>query len=90
MLKTLGFSDQGVLLLVIGEALLLCLIAAAIGLGLAAGLFPILKDFIGTASLPGKVLVQGAVVATLLALITGLLPALRAKRLNIVDALAGR
>jgi putative ABC transport system permease protein len=90
ILKTLGFSDRTVLLLVIGESLLLCLIAAAIGLALAAVIFPILKDFIGEATLPARVLVQGAVVATVLALVTGFLPALRAKRLNIIDALAGR
>ena len=35
-------------------------------------------------------LVQGAIVAVALAFVTGLLPALRAKRLNIIDALAGR
>jgi putative ABC transport system permease protein len=75
---------------VIGESLLLCLLAAAIGLGLAALMFPIMKDFIGEATLPGRVLVQGAIVAIALALVTGLLPALRAKRLNIIDALAGR
>jgi putative ABC transport system permease protein len=90
ILKTLGFSDRTVLLLVIGESLLLCLIAAAIGLALAAVIFPIMKDFIGEATLPGRVLVQGAVVATVLAIVTGFLPALRAKRLNIIDALAGR
>ncbi len=90
ILKTLGFNDRGVLLLVIGESLLLCLLAAAIGLGIAALLFPIMKNFIGEAALPGRVLAQGAVVAVVLALVTGLLPALRAKRLNIIDALAGR
>ncbi len=37
VLKTLGFSDMGVLALVFAESLLLCLIAAAIGLAAAAG-----------------------------------------------------
>ncbi len=55
VLKTLGFTDTGVQLLVLGESLLLCVFAAAIGLGLAAAIFPGLKDFIGVASLPGKV-----------------------------------
>lgn len=90
VLKTLGFTDTGVQLLVFGESLLLCAFAAAIGLAIAAGIFPALKDVIGVASLPGKVLVIGAVIATLLAFVTGLLPAMRAKRLNIIDALAGR
>lgn len=90
VLKTLGFTDTGVLTLVLAESLLLCLLAAGIGLGLAAAMFPAMKNFIGEASLPARVLVLGAVVAALLALITGLLPALRAKRLSIIDALAGR
>jgi putative ABC transport system permease protein len=36
------------------------------------------------------VLVEGVIIAILLALATGLLPAWRARQLNIVDALAGR
>lgn len=90
VLKTLGFTDTGVQLLVFGESLLLCLFAAALGLASAAFVFPILKDILATATLPGKVLVIGAVIATLLAFVTGFLPALRARRLNIIDALAGR
>lgn len=90
VLKTLGYSDTLVLVLVLAESLILCLLAAAIGLGLAAAFFPAMKAILGEPSLPAKVLVTGAVVATLLALITGLLPALRARRLNIIDALAGR
>jgi len=90
VLKTLGFSDTGVLLLVLAESVLLCLVAAALGLALAAAIFPGLKDFIGAVALPGKVVALGIVIAVLLALVTGLPPAMRAKRLNIVDALAGR
>ena len=90
VLKTLGFSDTGVLLLVLGESLLLCLVAAALGLAIASLIFPALKDFIGVVHLPGEVLGLGAAIAILLALVTGLPPAWRAKRLNIVDALAGR
>jgi putative ABC transport system permease protein len=90
VLKTLGFTDLGVVTLVLAEALVLCVVAALLGLGIAAGIFPALKDFIGEAHLPADVLVLGAAVAVLLALATGLPPAWRAARLNIVDALAGR
>ncbi|WP_428309921.1 ABC transporter permease [Hydrocarboniphaga sp.] len=87
VLKTLGFSDNTVLGLVFAESLMLCGLAAAIGLGIAQLLFPGLKDTIGVATLPGSVLLTGAGVALLLALVTGLPPALSASRLNIVDAL---
>ncbi len=90
VLKTLGFSDMGVLALVLGEAILLCLTSAAVGLAVAAALFPEMRDTIGVVSLPMIVVVMGLGIAVLLALLTGLPPAWRAKRLNIVDALAGR
>lgn len=90
VLKTLGFTDGKILALVLIESLLLCVVAAAIGLGIAQLLFPMLKNTIGVVSLPSSVLLRGAIVAVLLAFATGGLPALRAKRLVIVDALAGR
>jgi putative ABC transport system permease protein len=39
---------------------------------------------------PGPVYGAGALVAMLLALVSGVPPALRARRLNIVTALSGR
>src|SRR6202030_228179 len=47
VLKTLGFSDQGVLALILAETLILCLISAAIGLGVANLLFPLARRAIG-------------------------------------------
>lgn len=90
VLKTLGFSDTRVLVLVLAESVLLCGFAAALGLGGASLLFPALKDLFGVVSLPVDVVLSGFGVAVLLALVTGLPPALRARSLNIVDALAGR
>jgi putative ABC transport system permease protein len=91
VLKTLGFGDGKVLGLVLAESLLLCVLAAAIGLGLSYAVLPIIKQV----GLPGLelsalALVPGIGVAVLLALIVGLPPALRAMRLNIVDALADK
>lgn len=90
VLKTLGYSDSKVTALVLAESVLLCVMAAALGLLAARGIFPALKNTIGVATLPGSVIVAGAVVAILLAFATGLPPAWRARRLVIVDALAGR
>jgi putative ABC transport system permease protein len=90
VLKTLGFSDGGVLGLVLAEAVLLCVLAALLGLGAASLLFPLLKDVLGLVSLPVPVLIGGVGTAIALALVTGLPPAWRARQLNIVDALAGR
>jgi putative ABC transport system permease protein len=90
VLKTLGFTDFAVVVLILAEALVLCLVAALLGLGIAAAIFPALKSIIGEARLPADVMILGIGVGVLLALCTGLPPALRTTRLNIIDALAGR
>jgi putative ABC transport system permease protein len=90
VLKTLGFSDGKVLGLVLAEAFILCILAALLGLLLAAMAFPSLRALVGDLPLPGSVIRLGVGIAALLALVSGLPPAVRAQRLNIVDALAGR
>lgn len=90
VLKCLGFTDRTVLWLVLAEALLLCALGAACGMALAA---------VVTANLPPefpplqpdvRVWVFVVVSVVVLTLAVGLPPALRAMRLKIVDALAGR
>ena len=94
VLKTIGFSNRSVLWLVLGESVLLVVLGGMIGLGLAALLVPIVTAASGgMIPLPG-ILAQTWLVGLLLmvaiGVIVGLLPAVRAMRLNIVDALAGR
>jgi len=76
--------------LLLAETLLFCLFSAAIGLGLAELAFPIVKKSIGFQAAAGPILFAGLGFAVALAVICGLPPALRAMRLQIVDALAGR
>jgi putative ABC transport system permease protein len=90
VLKTLGFGDAQVLGLVLAESLLLCVIAAIIGLALSYAAMPIIKLGLQGMELSSNALIPGVVAAGLLALIVGLPPALRAMRLNIVDALADK
>ena len=90
ILKTLGFGDGMVLELVLAESLLLCVIAAIIGLLLSFATLPIIKQGLRGLELSPRALVPGMAAAVLLALIVGLPPALRAMRLNIVDALADK
>jgi putative ABC transport system permease protein len=94
VLKTIGFSSTSVLMMVLAESVLLLLLGGVIGLGLAS-LLP--------RSCPRKAAVidHTSVAAGSWAsgyhpgrwrsgLVVGILPAWRAMRLNIVDALAGR
>lgn len=91
ILKTLGFTDGAVLGFVLAEAAAICVIGGLLGLGLATmigiaigsgGNFPIAVD--------DRVWITGVLAIVGLSLAVGLLPALRAGRLSIVDALAGR
>src|SRR5262249_52200332 len=93
VLKTIGFTDLGVLILVLGEALLMCVLGGFSGMLLAVEVMNILgkvqQQFPPlTADL--QVWIIALVTMPALGLAVGLPPALRAKRLSIVDALAGR
>lgn len=93
VLKTLGFSDGSVLGFVMAETVTLCALGGLIGLGLATAVGLLVQKTIG-AQLPlnvdWRVWSAGLAAIVLLSLVVGLPPALRAKRLKIVDALAGR
>lgn len=92
VLKTLGFTDAGAFGLILAEALMLCVFGAAVGLVLAWGLFPFLPTGPNgsTSAMAPVVILLGLGIAVILSLISGLLPALRARRLTIVEALAGK
>jgi putative ABC transport system permease protein len=91
VLKTVGFSDRLLFALIMVEAGAMALTGAALGLGGAKLLYPAIK-FNGAGFLPGftvatSTLVVGALVAVGLMLASGLVPALRAARLPVVQAL---
>ena len=94
VLKTLGFTDGAVQWLVLIEALLLCAIAAIAGLVASIVVLPLVTNqpglSIAAMHVPHSVFVAGTVTAVLVALISGLPLALRARRLQIAAALAGR
>jgi putative ABC transport system permease protein len=90
VLKTLGFSDMSLLGLILAESLALCLVAAIVGLGLAALVFPLIRAGIGFNAQATPVLLVGFALAAALAVVSGIAPAVRAMRLSVVDGLAGR
>jgi putative ABC transport system permease protein len=93
VLKTLGFSDGTVLGFVMAEAVALCAIGGLIGMGLATLLGLMIQKFAGAflpISVDGSVWTTALIAIALMSIAVGLLPALRAQRLKIVDALAGR
>ena len=90
VLKTLGFQDGTILTIVLLESCAIAVIGGTIGLGLAwmiiaqgdptGGMLPIFH-------FPPRDLVFGAVLVVVLGLATGMIPAMQAGRLKIVDAL---
>ena len=94
VLKTIGFSSTSVLSMVLAESVLLVLLGGLIGLGLATVIVPALSagsgGFLNLPGVGANSWVLGLVLMVVIGLLVGLLPALRAMRLNIVDALAGR
>ena len=93
VLKTLGYSDKRVLCLVIAESVLLCVLAAVAGLLISKIIIPIARhmlDFGLLLQMTWLAMLRGFGLALVVALVSGLYPAWRVKRLSIVDALAGR
>ena len=91
VLKTVGFSDLRTSMLVVGESVLLCLLGALLGVGLAALVLPgassATQQFMGPVSMSSDILVQSVALAVALGIVVGALPALTAQRLRIVEAL---
>ncbi len=91
VLKTLGFSDRAVFGVIIFESLLQSALGAALGLTAATFISPLMQG-----KLPGppvffrvpmSVFVLGALAALIVAIAAAAVPAGRARRLQIVDAL---
>jgi putative ABC transport system permease protein len=91
VLKTLGFSDQSVLFLVLGESVLITALGGFVGLGLAAlmvqSMGTALAQYISGFFLNAQALILGVSLTLILGLVSGAMPAVRALRLRIVDAL---
>ncbi|MGY3229231.1 putative ABC transport system permease protein [Luteibacter sp. HA06] len=94
VLKTIGFSSQSVLGMVLAEGIMLLLLGGVLGLALAGVVVPIVaKGSGGMLNLPpigASTWILGLVLMVVIGALVGALPAIRAMRLNIVDALAGR
>ena len=93
ILKTIGFSDGKVTLLVLAEAVVLLLLGSGLGMLATISLLPALNSATGGRFPPLFVASSTWLIAlglaVVLALAIGLPPALRARRLKIIEALAG-
>jgi putative ABC transport system permease protein len=90
VLKTIGFTDRALFLLVLAEAVVVCIAAAACGLALSLAVFPLAADFVTALAMPPATLATGLALAVTLAVASAAIPAARAARLRVVSALAER
>ena len=88
VLKTIGFTDRAVFMLILAEALSVCILAGAFGLALATAALPIAARVVTGLSMPKITLAIGLGFAVLVALISAAVPALFAARLRVSTALA--
>lgn len=91
VLKTLGFANSAVSLIVLGEAILLCLVGAAIGVvgGFALGPFlsKALAGVFGQFAILPSSAIEALMLGALIGLVIGVVPAFTAQKLTIVEAL---
>ncbi len=90
VLKTLGFGDRTLVMLILAEAVAVCIAAAATGLVLATLVFPFAAKIVRGISMPFVVVELGFAYAVVVALVSAAVPAVRAARLQVVSALAER
>jgi len=93
LLKTLGFTGAGVTALVLAEALLLTLLGGIAGMMLAyvavEALGATARQYLPVFYIPQMAVLQALLLMVALGFAAGLLPARRAMRLRIVEALRG-
>jgi putative ABC transport system permease protein len=90
VLKTVGFSNARTLVLVLAESCLLTILGG--GAGLAIGALAVAggdptHGFLPFFYIPSRDMAMGVALVVVLGLVAGILPALQAMRLRIVDAL---
>jgi putative ABC transport system permease protein len=93
VLKTLGFTHGAVTRLVLIESLLLTVAGGSVGLALATLLTRAMKPYLASIvplfQLPASAVLIGMALMVMLGLCAGALPATRAMRLGVVEALRG-
>ncbi|HXW09893.1 MAG TPA: FtsX-like permease family protein [Steroidobacteraceae bacterium] len=91
VLKTLGFSNPGVLGLVLGESMLVTTLGGVAGMVLAwyvgVQFEPVLDQYLPGFRVPPSAFVQALAIMLALGAVAGAAPAWQAMRLRIVDAL---
>jgi putative ABC transport system permease protein len=93
VLKAVGFSNELVLRVVLGESLAIAVLGGLVGLSFgwlivaALGQAGFIRTYFPLFFIPGRDLIIGALLAIALGFVAGILPAIQAMRLRLADAL---
>ena len=94
VLKTLGFTSKRIFKMVLAESILLSLLGGLSGLGgaflLVAGGREVMAQFLPNLSISYEIILQAILYMLLLGLITGIIPAMNALKLNVITAFSRR
>jgi putative ABC transport system permease protein len=90
VLRSIGFSAMALLYLVLAEALVIVLVGGLPGIGLLWALQDTLQGIFNGLYMRPQVALQAFGLMLLMGLLVGVIPAFKAKRLTIVDALRRR
>ena len=93
MLKAVGFSNELVLGVVLGESLVITVLGGAAGLAfgwlmvMGIGQSSAIRQFFPVFFVPGRDLIVGVALTLVLGFVAGIFPAIQAMRLRLADAL---
>jgi putative ABC transport system permease protein len=91
VLKAIGFSNGTVLSLMLGEAILIAALGGLLGVAAGRGIYALGHKFapmiIATSNMPWSVMAMGMLVAAGIGLASGIVPAVIASRLSVVNGL---
>lgn len=91
VLKTLGFQSKSIFIMVLAESLLLAIFSGSLGLLATSAAITAINNFpiqLPVLVLKPEIIIEALLIMLGLGLITGILPAVSALRLNIITALS--
>lgn len=86
--KSIGAKRRSILLQFLYESSIICVIGGIIGVAISFGVAALINEFVMPASISVTIVIAALIVSILTGVISGFIPALRASRLNPIDALA--
>jgi putative ABC transport system permease protein len=85
--KAIGAKRRTILAQFLFESSAICVVGGSIGLGLALGVTALINALVMPASLSPGIVTVALAVSVFVGMLSGFIPALRAARLNPIDAL---